>query len=98
MVSLSKVRVIDAVDYHRTIGDTITVKATDDFMVTKVKIVTTNAAGALIEEGEAGPDTLKVNLWGYKATAANPTLESFSRAETRAISNKRCSMISCLRV
>jgi hypothetical protein len=69
-----KVRVIDAVDYHGTIGDTITVKATDDFMVTKVKVIITHAAGALVEEGEAGPDTLKVNLWGYKATAANPTL------------------------
>src|SRR5258706_12555290 len=69
-----KVRVIDVVDYHGTIGNTITVKATDDFMVTKVKVVITNAAGALIEEGEAGPDTLKVNRWGYNATAANPTL------------------------
>src|SRR6185295_1764619 len=29
---------IDTVDYHGVIGDTITVKATDDFMVTKVKI------------------------------------------------------------
>jgi hypothetical protein len=46
----------------------------DDFMVTKVKIVITNAAGALIEEGDAGPDALKINLWGYKATAANPVL------------------------
>ena len=40
----------------------------------KVKIVITDAAGVLIEEGDAGPDALKVNLWGYKATAANPTL------------------------
>ena len=69
-----KVQRIDTVDYHGAIGDTITVKATDDFMVTNVKIVITNAAGALIEEGDAGPDALKINLWGYKATAANPSL------------------------
>jgi|SRR6266850_4056554 len=69
-----KVHRIDTVDYHGSIGDTITVKATDDFMVTNVKIVITNAAGTLIEEGEAGPDSKKINLWAYKATAANPSL------------------------
>jgi hypothetical protein len=69
-----KVHAIDSVGYHGAIGDTITVKATDDFMVTNVKIVITNAAGALIEEGEAGPDAKKINLWAYKATAANPIL------------------------
>ena len=73
-LGVPKVHSIDAVDYHGVIGDTITVKATDDFMVTKVKVVTTNAAGAIIEEGDAGPDALKINLWVYKATAANPTL------------------------
>ena len=69
-----KVHSIDTVDYHGAIGDTITVKATDDFMVTKVKIVIKDAAGVLIEEGDAGPDELKINLWVYRATAANPKL------------------------
>jgi hypothetical protein len=69
-----KVHSIDTVDYHGVIGDTITVKATDDFMVTKVKIVIKDAAGELIEEGNAGPDELKINLWAYKATAASPKL------------------------
>jgi hypothetical protein len=50
------------------------VKATDDFMVTKVKVIITNATGAIIEEGEALPDAMKSNQWEYKATAANPTL------------------------
>ena len=69
-----KVHFIDTVDYHGAIGDTITVKATDDFMVTKVKIVIKDAAGELIEEGNAGPDELKINLWVYQATAASPKL------------------------
>jgi hypothetical protein len=54
-----KVHSIDTVDYHGAIGDTITVKATDDFMVTKVKVIITNATGAIIEEGEALPDAMK---------------------------------------
>lgn len=73
-LGVPKVHSVDTLDYHGVIGDPITVKATDDFMVTKVKIVITNAAGLLVEEGDAGPDTKKINLWGYKATAANPTL------------------------
>jgi hypothetical protein len=65
---------IDALSYRGAKGDVIVIKAIDDFMVTKVKIVVTNAAGVVIEEGEAGPDLTRTNQWGYKATAANPTL------------------------
>jgi len=50
------------------------VKATDDFMVTKVKIVITNAAGAIIEQGEAAQDANKSDQWEYKATIANSPL------------------------
>jgi hypothetical protein len=53
-------------------GNTILVKAVDDFMVTKVKIRITDASGALIEEGEAVPDAMQVNLWGYTVKSANP--------------------------
>jgi hypothetical protein len=65
---------IDTRSYRGAKGDVIVVKAIDDFMVTKVKIVVTNAAGVVIEEGEAGPDVMRTNQWEYKATAANPTL------------------------
>ena len=44
---------IFTIDYHGAIGDLIAVKATDDFMVTKVKIVITDAAGSVIEQGDA---------------------------------------------
>jgi hypothetical protein len=73
-LSAPKLRSIDTIDYHGAVGDPIVVLAKDDFMVTKVKIVITNAAGAIIEQGDAGPDAMKADHWGYKATAANPTL------------------------
>ena len=69
-----KVHSIDTLGYRGSIGDLISVKATDDFMVTNVKVVITDSSGALIEEGDAGPDALRVNLWAYKASAANATL------------------------
>ena len=69
-----KVGPIYTTDYHGAIGDLIAVKAKDDFMVTRVKIVITNAAGAVIEQGEASPDLQKTFLWNYNASVANPTL------------------------
>ena len=65
---------IDTLNYRGVLGDVIVVKAIDDFMVTKVKVIITNAAGAIIEEGEAGPDVMRSNQWEYKATATNSTL------------------------
>lgn len=73
-LSAPKVSSIDILDYRGAIGDTIVVKAIDDFMVTKVKVVIADAAGSILEEGEAGPDAQQVNLWQYKARAVNPTL------------------------
>ena len=67
------VHYIEALGYRGNVGDTIVVKATDDFMVVAVKIVITGSDGNLIEEGEAGPDLEKINLWTYKATVANPS-------------------------
>ncbi len=69
-----KVHYIEAIGYRGNIGDTIAVKATDDFMVTGVKIVITAGDGSVIEEGEAGPDLQKINIWSYRATVANPSL------------------------
>ena len=65
---------IDTIDYHGATGDPIVVTATDDFMVTKVKIIVTDAAGAILEQGEANPDPQQNILWVYYATVANPTL------------------------
>jgi hypothetical protein len=73
-LSAPKVKSIDTSGYRGRVGDTIVVKAVDDFMVTKVSILIADANGATIEEGEAGPDATMVNLWNYKATAANPML------------------------
>ena len=73
-LSVPKVSSIDLLDYRGAVGDTIVVHAVDDFMVTKVKVVIADADGAILEEGEAGPDAQRVNLWEYKATVANPML------------------------
>ena len=73
-LSAPKVMSIETLDYRGAIGDPIVVHVSDDFMVTKVKIVLTNAAGAIIEQAEVVPDRLRVILWDYKATAANPTV------------------------
>lgn len=69
-----KVHDIDALGYQGAIGDTITVKASDDFMVKAVRVVITNADGKTIEEGQASPDPDGVHLWNYQVTAANPVL------------------------
>lgn len=52
---------IDTSDFYGRAGDVILVKATDDFMVTKVKVTIRNKAGELIEEGEAVASSDLVN-------------------------------------
>jgi hypothetical protein len=64
---------IDTLGYRGAIGDRITVKATDDFMVTSVKVVITDPSGKVIEQGDAGPNAERINLWAYTATVANPS-------------------------
>lgn len=65
---------IDATDYRGVAGDPILVKAVDDFMVTRVKVIILDAQGAALESGDAGPDALRVNQWLYKAQVSNPAL------------------------
>lgn len=65
---------IDAIDYRGAAGDVIMVKAVDDFMVTRVKVVILDAEGAELESGDAGPDALRLNQWLYKAQVLNPAL------------------------
>lgn len=73
-LSAPKVKSIDTSGYRGKVGDTINVKAVDDFMVTRVNVVIKDASGAVIEEGEAGPDSMLVNQWRYNATKANSKL------------------------
>jgi len=65
-----KVESIKTDNYHGAAGDTITVKATDDFKVTGVTVSILNAAGDLIEEGNA---VMQINEtdWLYTTTQAN---------------------------
>lgn len=65
---------IDLSSYTGTVGDTIRVRATDDFKVTQVVVTIANADGSLVEEGEAvlQPNGLD---WVYAATVDNPSLE-----------------------
>jgi hypothetical protein len=59
--------------YHGAVGDTITVKATDDFAITGLRVSIVDAAGDPVESGDA---VLQINEtdWLYTATKANAAL------------------------
>lgn len=60
--------------YTGAIGTTITVRATDDFKVAGVKVKITNAAGVLLEQGDA--ILLENGLdWLYTATVLNDAVQ-----------------------
>ncbi len=65
-----KITGIDTTGYHGAAGDAITVKATDDFKVAAVKVSIFNAAGDLLEQGNAVMQITEVD-WLYAATKAN---------------------------
>jgi hypothetical protein len=66
------VSLIDSSSYHGAVGETLMIEATDNFKVTGVVVTIDNAAGALIETGNA---VLQENRnWLYTATVANATL------------------------
>jgi hypothetical protein len=63
---------IDNTNYHGAVGDTFLIDATDNFKVTEVVVTIDNAAGALIETGNA---VLQENkTWMYTATVANASI------------------------
>jgi len=68
-----KVESIDASAYHGIVGDTLTIRATDDFKVTGVTVSIRDVVGALIEQGTA---TVQQNGadWMYKSTQSNATI------------------------
>jgi hypothetical protein len=69
-----KVNAIKAGDYKGVAGDVIKVHATDDFKVTRVRVIISDSAGKQIEQGEAIQDVKKNHIWSYTATVANATL------------------------
>jgi len=64
---------INTADYQGTIGDTIVVRALDDFKVVNVKVSIRTAAGAIVEEGDALPQENGLD-WVYTAIADNAAL------------------------
>jgi hypothetical protein len=69
-----KVNEIKAVDYEGSIGDIITIDATDDFKVTRVRVIILGSDGKKLERGEAVQDLKNDNVWRYTATATNPNV------------------------
>jgi len=67
-----EVKSIDVKKYRGAIGDLIRVHALDDFMVTKVEVEICDAAGAIIEKGEAIQSVDHNQFWIYSTTVANP--------------------------
>ena len=72
-VSPVPLKSINKDSYHGAVGDTITIDATYDFKVATVSISIHNAAGALVEQGDAVLPVDKPD-WLYTATQANPAL------------------------
>ncbi len=61
--------------YAGAIGDTITIKAKDDFKVVRVAVEILNSEGIIIESGDAARYIYKPFIWKYKASVNNPTIK-----------------------
>jgi hypothetical protein len=68
-----KVNSIDVTGYSGVAGNSIYIRATDDFMVTKVCITIMGVNGSIIEKGDAVHDTT-TNQWEYSVTVASPSI------------------------
>lgn len=71
MLQAPKIEQIDLSGYTGQIGDTIRVRAYDDFKVASVTVHIYNADGSLVEEGNAVENGLD---WVYTATQMNADL------------------------
>jgi len=69
-----EIKEINVSKYTGKTGDTITVKATDDFKVTGVSVAIYNADGSEVEHGLAVQSANGVE-WVYTATADNASLD-----------------------
>jgi hypothetical protein len=66
-----KVHYIRTFAYKGNIGDTIMIKATDDFMVTKVEVEIVTPDGKTLEKGQAVRNARRAHMWRYTATMKN---------------------------
>jgi hypothetical protein len=68
-----EIRKVTTVAYHGQPGDSISIRAFDDFQLASVKVTIRNAAGVLLEQGGAValPDSPD---WIYTAMTLNPQL------------------------
>ncbi|MFJ1490117.1 hypothetical protein [Capnocytophaga canis] len=71
LLNAPKIESINVSNYKGSAGDTIVIRATDDFKVVSVKVIIQNADGSLVEEGEA---VLQGIDWIYTTTTQNPDL------------------------
>ena len=65
------VKLINTRNYKGAGGDTIVIRAVDDFRVTGVRVEIYAADGKLLEAGNADQDTNGID-WTYTATETNP--------------------------
>ena len=66
-----KVHYIKADDYTGAVGETIAIKATDDFKVVRVKVSITDSDGVVLEQGDAVATVRKPWIWKYQTTVLN---------------------------
>lgn len=64
---------VDLSGYTGKVGDSIVIRAHDDFDVTGVSVAITTSAGEAIESGEATETPPDSSRWVYNATQAVPT-------------------------
>jgi predicted membrane-bound mannosyltransferase len=69
------IETVDLSDYTGSVGDTVRVAATDDFLVKSVYVSIVDADGATVEEGDAVRGT--GNLWIYTATKHNDSVSGY---------------------
>jgi hypothetical protein len=67
-----KIHYIRARGYTGAVGNLVSVKATDDFLVRAVKVTIYSADGKILESGDAENLRLKPFMWRYRATVPNP--------------------------
>ena len=68
-----KIKEVDVSEYVGDPGNTIRIRAIDDFMVKKVVVTITNEDGSLVEEGEAVKQENGLD-WLFTATVKNDSL------------------------
>jgi hypothetical protein len=68
-----KISYVRLEDYTGHVGNTIRIRATDDFRVVGVTVTISNGSGKL-EEGAALRNRRKPKMWSYTTTVANPEL------------------------